>query len=56
MLAARLFGKEDLRVVEIPVPSICDGEVLVRVKAGPCAGRISACTKTAPKVSTKIIR
>jgi len=38
MWAARLFGKEDLRVVEVPVPTVGDGEVLVRVKAGTVCG------------------
>jgi L-iditol 2-dehydrogenase len=38
MLAARLFGKEDLRVVETAVPEISAGEVLLRVKAGTVCG------------------
>ena len=38
MLAARLFGKEDLRVVETAVPEINAGDVLVRVKAGTVCG------------------
>ena len=38
MLAARLFGKEDLRIVEVPVPSTGEGEILVRVKAGTLCG------------------
>jgi len=38
MLAARLFGKEDLRIAEVPVPSLSDGEVLVRVKAATLCG------------------
>ena len=38
MLAARLYGKEDLRIVEVPVPSVGDGELLVRVKAGTVCG------------------
>jgi L-iditol 2-dehydrogenase len=38
MLAARLFGKEDLRVVETPIPETGAGEVLVRMKAGTVCG------------------
>jgi L-iditol 2-dehydrogenase len=38
MLAARLFGKEDLRVVETAVPEINVGELLLRVKAGTVCG------------------
>jgi L-iditol 2-dehydrogenase len=38
MLAARLFGKEDLRVVETAVPEISAGEALLRVKAGTVCG------------------
>ena len=38
MLAAKLFGKEDLRVVEVPVPAAGAGEILVRVKAGTVCG------------------
>jgi L-iditol 2-dehydrogenase len=38
MLAARMFGKEDLRVVETAVPEISAGEVLLRVKAGTVCG------------------
>jgi L-iditol 2-dehydrogenase len=38
MLAARLYGKEDLRVTEIPVPEIEDGDILMRVKAGTVCG------------------
>ncbi|MDR1579493.1 MAG: alcohol dehydrogenase catalytic domain-containing protein [Synergistaceae bacterium] len=38
MLAARLFGKEDLRVVETAVPEINTDEMLVKVKAGTVCG------------------
>ncbi|MCL2684476.1 MAG: alcohol dehydrogenase catalytic domain-containing protein [Synergistaceae bacterium] len=38
MLAAKLFGKEDLRIVEVPVPTIGDGEILLRVKVGTVCG------------------
>jgi L-iditol 2-dehydrogenase len=38
MRAARLYGKEDLRVEEIPVPTIGPGEVLLRVKAAAVCG------------------
>lgn len=33
MKAARIFGENDIRLVEIPVPEVNDDEVLVRVKA-----------------------
>jgi L-iditol 2-dehydrogenase len=38
MRAARLRGKEDLRVEEVPVPSVSAGEVLLRVKASAVCG------------------
>lgn len=38
MLAARLYGKNDLRVESIPVPEIGDDEVLLRVKAAALCG------------------
>ena len=38
MRAARLYGKEDLRVEDIPVPRIGAGEVLLRVKAAAVCG------------------
>jgi L-iditol 2-dehydrogenase len=38
MKAARLYGKEDLRVEEAPVPAIGDGEVLLAVKAAAICG------------------
>ncbi|MEI8200853.1 MAG: alcohol dehydrogenase catalytic domain-containing protein [Eubacteriales bacterium] len=38
MLAGKLFGKEDLRVVEVPVPEISDQEMLIRVKAAAICG------------------
>ena len=38
MRAARLYGKDDLRVEEIPVPGIGPGEVLLRVKAAAVCG------------------
>jgi L-iditol 2-dehydrogenase len=38
VLAARLYGKNDLRVTEVPVPEITDGEILLRVKAGAVCG------------------
>ena len=33
MKAARLYGVEDIRIEDIPVPEIADDEVLIRVKA-----------------------
>jgi L-iditol 2-dehydrogenase len=38
MRAARLYGKEDLRVEDVPVPVIGPGEVLLRVKAAAVCG------------------
>jgi len=38
MQAARLYGKNDLRVESIPVPEIEDDEILLRVKAGALCG------------------
>ena len=38
MKAGLLYGKEDLRVEEIPVPEISDDEVLVRVKSAAICG------------------
>ena len=38
MLAGRLFGKEDFRIVEVPVPEIKDDEMLIRVKAAAVCG------------------
>jgi L-iditol 2-dehydrogenase len=38
MLAARLFGREDLRITETPEPSAGEGELIVRVKAGTVCG------------------
>ncbi len=38
MLAARLYGKNDLRIEKIPVPEINDDEILLRVKAAAICG------------------
>ena len=38
MLAARLYGKNDLRLEKIPVPEIREGEILLRVKAAAVCG------------------
>ena len=38
MLAARLYGKGDLRVERMPAPRIGDGELLLRVKAAAVCG------------------
>ena len=38
MRAARLYGKEDLRVEEMPVPEAGPGEVLLRVRAAALCG------------------
>ena len=38
MQAALLFGKEDLRIGDVPIPEIASGEVLLRVKAAAVCG------------------
>ena len=38
MLAARLHGKEDLRIEGVPVPGVRDGEILLAVKASAVCG------------------
>ena len=38
MLAAKLYGKNDLRVERVPIPTINDDEILVRVKAATICG------------------
>jgi len=38
MQAALLYGKEDLRVGELPIPEIAAGEILLRVKAAAVCG------------------
>ena len=38
MLAARMYGANDLRVEEIPVPEVGDGEVLIKIKAAAVCG------------------
>jgi L-iditol 2-dehydrogenase len=38
MLAAKLYGKNDLRVERIPIPAINDDELLIRVKAATICG------------------
>ena len=38
MRAARLYGKEDLRVEDLPVPEVAAGEILLRVKSAAVCG------------------
>ena len=38
MLAARMYGVNDLRVEEIPTPSAGPGEILIKVKAAAICG------------------
>ncbi|MCX7040732.1 MAG: alcohol dehydrogenase catalytic domain-containing protein, partial [Spirochaetes bacterium] len=38
MKAARLYGKEDLRIEDVRVPAIGEGEVLLAVKAAAVCG------------------
>jgi len=38
MMAARLYGKEDMRLEKVPVPEISEGELLLRVKAAAVCG------------------
>ncbi len=41
MKVARLYSFEDIRIEEMPVPDIGDGDALVRVKAcGICSGDV----------------
>jgi L-iditol 2-dehydrogenase len=38
MKAAKLFGKNDLRIVDVPIPEIAANEMLIRVKAATVCG------------------
>ncbi len=38
MLAARMYGIDDIRVEEVPTPEITDGEILLKVKAAAICG------------------
>jgi len=38
MKAARLYGKNDLRIVDVPVPEIAPDEILLRVRAATVCG------------------
>jgi L-iditol 2-dehydrogenase len=38
LIVARLYGKEDLRVEDIPQPEVGSGDVLVRIRAGQVCG------------------
>ncbi|MCL2197747.1 MAG: alcohol dehydrogenase catalytic domain-containing protein [Defluviitaleaceae bacterium] len=38
MLAARLYGKEDIRLEEVPIPEINENEILLKVKAASICG------------------
>jgi len=38
MLALRLYGPNDIRLEEVPVPEITDGEILLKVKAAAVCG------------------
>jgi L-iditol 2-dehydrogenase len=38
MRAARLYGKEDLRIEDVPLPAIGAGDILLRVKAAAICG------------------
>lgn len=38
MIVARLYGKEDLRVEDVPQPEVGPGDVLVRIRAGQVCG------------------
>ena len=38
MLAARLYGAGDLRLEDIPIPEISDGEMLIRVRKAALCG------------------
>jgi L-iditol 2-dehydrogenase len=51
MKAVRLFGIDDLRVVDVPVPEIGSGDVLVRVRAALICGTDVRMLKNGAKVS-----
>ncbi len=54
MKAARLYGKQDLRLEEVPMPEVKPGEVLIKVKAvGICGSDLSRYTKLGPKFPEK---
>ena len=38
MLASLLYGKENMKLKEIPIPEIGEGEVLLKVKAAAICG------------------
>lgn len=38
MLAARMYGKQDIRIEEIPIPEINDNEILLKVKSAAICG------------------
>ena len=38
MKAIQLIGKEQIRLTEVPVPAIGDGEALLRVRAASICG------------------
>ena len=38
MIVARLYGKEDLRVEDIPQPEVGSGDILIRIQAGQVCG------------------
>jgi L-iditol 2-dehydrogenase len=51
MKAVRLFGIDDLRVVDVPVPEIGSGDVLVRVRAALICGTDVRMLKNGAKVA-----
>lgn len=51
MKAARLFGKDDLRVEAIPDPTLGEGEILVRVRAAMICGTDVRMLKNGAKVT-----
>src|SRR5208282_5842093 len=51
MKAARLFGVDDLRVVDVPTPAIGNGEVLIRVYAALICGTDVRMLKNGAKVA-----
>jgi L-iditol 2-dehydrogenase len=52
MKAAFLFGKEDLRLQDIPVPVIQEDEILLRVQAAPLCGTDLRMYKAGHKLAT----
>lgn len=38
MLAAKMYGKKDIRIESVPIPVTGEGDVLIKVKAAAICG------------------